>query len=190
MDEIALWMRKPWHIMIKTEDFDDFKLCVGLVERTDNFCRMYSGGGFIIEHRIHADARPTDDEVKTLKAVLHRHIWAMKNTGQVTLRGLRKPDKESRIRRHVTDEHINLCTEDEYDIESLRVCHGERDAIVDAEDVALDADDDALDAEEEADEALDEAAEALELADADAVVAVAASTNNAQLALFALELIG
>ena len=117
MDKIALWMRKPWHIMIKTEDFDKFKLCIGLVERTDNFRRMCSGGAFIIEHRIHADTRPTDDEVKTLKAVLHRHIWAMKNTGQVTLQGLKKPDKESRIKRHVTDEQGARCTEDKYDID-------------------------------------------------------------------------
>jgi hypothetical protein len=116
-DNIPIWMRKPWHIMIGTEDYDDFKLCVGLVERTDNFRRMCSGGAFIIENRVNADGRATDDEVKTLKAVLHRHIWAMKNTGQVTLRGLRKPDKESRIRRHVTDEHGTLCTEDEYDID-------------------------------------------------------------------------
>jgi hypothetical protein len=117
MDEIALWMRKPWHIMIKTEDFDKFKLCIGLAERTGNFHRMCSGGAFIIEHRIHADTRPTDNEVKTLKAVLHRHIWAMKNTGQVTLQGLKKPDKESRIKRHVTDEQGARCTEDKYDID-------------------------------------------------------------------------
>ena len=27
-DNIPIWMRKPWHIMIGTEDNDDFKLCV------------------------------------------------------------------------------------------------------------------------------------------------------------------
>jgi hypothetical protein len=80
-DNIPLWMRKPWHIMIKTEDDGDFKSCLGLVERMDNFHRMCSGGAFIIEHKLSADARLSDDEVKTLKAFLHRHIWAMKNTG-------------------------------------------------------------------------------------------------------------
>jgi hypothetical protein len=53
--DIPIWMKKPWHIMIGTEDYDDFKLCVGLVERTDNFRRMCSGGAFIIENRVNAD---------------------------------------------------------------------------------------------------------------------------------------
>jgi hypothetical protein len=110
-------MRKPWYIMIKTKDYDDFKSCLGLVERTDNFCRMCSGGGFVIEHKQKPDVKLSEDKVRTLKAVLHRHIWAMKNTGQVTLRGLTKPDKEARIRRYVTDEQGTLCPEDGYDID-------------------------------------------------------------------------
>ena len=41
----------------------------------------------------------------------------MKNTGQIVIRGLRKPDAPCRIRTKVTDEIGRICEEEEYNID-------------------------------------------------------------------------
>ena len=117
---VNAWERKPWHVMTKSEDYEDMKQCFGLLERTNNLRELFGGGAFTIDNKDDGGfgkGNRTDDEVQTLVDIVVRHTWAMKNTGQIVIRGLRKPDAPCRIRTKVTDETGRLCEEEEYYID-------------------------------------------------------------------------
>jgi len=47
-------MKKPFHFMTKTKDYEDWKvILVGLLERTDNRKLLFGRGAFIIDNRDH-----------------------------------------------------------------------------------------------------------------------------------------
>jgi hypothetical protein len=115
-EKIKPYMKKPFHFMTKTEDYDDWKVILGLLERTDNLKRLFGGGAFIIDNRDYGMGRGnrSEDEVNTLEECQRRHIWAQKNTGLIQVRGARNLDTPCRIRKAVTDENGHLCNGEEH----------------------------------------------------------------------------
>ena len=104
-------MKKPLHIMTLIEDYDIWKEILGLVERTDNLKLLFGGGAFIIDNRDYGLGRGnrSEDEIDTLQECIRRHIWAIKNTNNVGMRGARNVDTPCKIRKAVTDERGHLC---------------------------------------------------------------------------------
>ena len=75
-------MKKPFHVITKLENYDDWKEILGLVERTDNLKKLFGGGVFIINNRDYGLGRGnrSEDEVFALEECVRRHIWSFKNT--------------------------------------------------------------------------------------------------------------
>jgi hypothetical protein len=115
-EKIKPYMKKPLHIMTKIEDYEVWKEILGQVERTDNLRQLFGGGAFIIDNRSQGLGRGnrSEDEISLLEEWSRRHIWAIKNTNNVGVRGARKVDTPCRIRKAVTDEHGRLCDGEEH----------------------------------------------------------------------------
>jgi len=122
-EKIKPYMKKPLHIMTLIEDYEIWKEILGLVERTDNLKLLFGGGAFIIDNRDYGLGRGnrSEDEIDTLQECIRRHIWAIKNTNNVGVRGARKVDTPCRIRKAVTDERGHLCDGkvDRYQIDQM-----------------------------------------------------------------------